>query len=108
MKTTLKIFGFVLVVVAFYSYVGSTVPQKITYPPESADLSEDMTADELAICRNVYTAQLASFNEEPTRATEYLGLGESKRESTLSEPEHAALTVLANLILNLDETLTRS
>lgn len=44
----LKIFIFVLVVLAFYSYVGSTVPQKITYPPETADLSGDLTPVELA------------------------------------------------------------
>ena len=49
MKSSLKIFGFVIVVLAFYSYVGNTVPQKITYPPESADLSADMTPDELAL-----------------------------------------------------------
>lgn len=49
MKSSLKIFAFVIAVLAFYSYVGNTVPQKITYPPESADLSQDMTPDELAI-----------------------------------------------------------
>jgi len=32
MKNTLKIFGFTIMVLLFYSYVGHTVPQKITYP----------------------------------------------------------------------------
>ncbi len=49
MKTGLKIFGFVLAVLAFYSYVGQTVPQKITYPPETTDLSGDLTPTELAV-----------------------------------------------------------
>ncbi len=48
MKTALKIFAFAILVSAFYSYVGQTVPQKITYPPESAELSADMTPIELA------------------------------------------------------------
>ncbi len=47
MKNGLKIFTFVLGVLLFYSYVGQTVPQKITYPPESMDLSGDMTTAEL-------------------------------------------------------------
>jgi len=47
MNTGLKILLFVLAVLAFYSYVGNTVPQKITYPPETAELSGDMTTDEL-------------------------------------------------------------
>ncbi len=48
MKTGLKIFAFAILVSLFYSYVGQTVPQKITYPPESATLSSDMTSVELA------------------------------------------------------------
>lgn len=48
MKDALKIFGFVVLVAAFYSYVGQTVPQKVTYPPESADLSANMSPQELA------------------------------------------------------------
>ncbi|NNF03769.1 MAG: cytochrome c [Rhodothermales bacterium] len=43
-----KIFVFVLLVLAFYSYVGQTVPQKITYPPESTELGGDMTPAQLA------------------------------------------------------------
>jgi mono/diheme cytochrome c family protein len=49
MKSGLKIFGFVIIVLAFYSYVGQTVPQMITYPPETAELSSDMTSEDLAV-----------------------------------------------------------
>lgn len=49
MNTGIKIFLFVIAVLAFYSYVGNTVPQKITYPPETAELNADMTTDELAL-----------------------------------------------------------
>ena len=44
----LKIFIFTILVAAFYSYVGQMVPQKVTYPPEEAEISEDLTPTELA------------------------------------------------------------
>ena len=43
----LKIFIFTILVTLFYSYVGQMVPQKVTYPPEDKELSEDMTTEEL-------------------------------------------------------------
>jgi mono/diheme cytochrome c family protein len=46
-KTTLKIFAFSVVVIAFYSYVGQMVPQKVTYPPEDIEISADLTTDEM-------------------------------------------------------------
>ncbi len=48
MKTSLKIIVFTILVVGFYSYVGQMVPQKITYPPESAEIGSDLTPVELA------------------------------------------------------------
>jgi mono/diheme cytochrome c family protein len=46
-KTVLKIFAFTILVSAFYSYVGQMVPQKITYPPETAELSEELSTEEM-------------------------------------------------------------
>ncbi len=48
MTNVLKIFVFVICVLAFYAYVGLQVPQKITYPPTSTDFAGDMTPLELA------------------------------------------------------------
>lgn len=47
MKGAIKIFGFTVLVVAFYSYVGQMVPQQRTYPPETTELSADMTTEEM-------------------------------------------------------------
>ncbi len=47
MMNALKIFGFTILVAAFYSYVGQMVPQSITYPPEETEIGEDMTTEEL-------------------------------------------------------------
>jgi mono/diheme cytochrome c family protein len=49
MMTALKIFGFTILVVAFYSYVGQMVPQKETYPPEDTEMSADMTTEDLVV-----------------------------------------------------------
>ncbi len=48
MNNAIKIFIFVLLTIAFYSYVGQMVPQKITYPPQSTELSADLTPAQLA------------------------------------------------------------
>lgn len=47
MTTALKIFGFTILVAAFYSYVGQMVPQTVTYPPEETELGASMTTEEL-------------------------------------------------------------
>lgn len=47
MTTALKIFGFTILVAAFYSYVGQMVPQTVTYPPEETELASDMTTEDL-------------------------------------------------------------
>lgn len=47
MKNALKIFGFTILVSAFYSYVGQWVPQKETYPPETLEISNDLTTEEM-------------------------------------------------------------
>ena len=69
-------------------------------------LSRDADDDELAVCRQVYDQQLASFTGSPEKAESYLKHGESKR-AELPPAEHAAFTVLMNMLLNLDEALTR-
>ncbi len=47
MINALKIFGFTILVAAFYSYVGQMVPQAVTYPPEDTEIGSNMTTEEL-------------------------------------------------------------
>lgn len=47
MKNALKLFGFTILVVLFYAYVGQMVPQQRTYPPEELAISEDMDTQEM-------------------------------------------------------------
>ncbi len=47
------------------------------------------------------------YQSDPADAKKSLAIGESPRNSSLPIPEHAAWTLVCNLILNLDETLTQ-
>ena len=59
-----------------------------------------MLADTLATHRTHYAA-------DPEAAKKVLTNGESKAADTLPAPEFAAWTMVANLLLNLDETISR-
>ena len=54
-----------------------------------------------------FNAQLAVFQADPEAALALLATGESGRDESLNPAQHATWTVLASMILNLDETLTR-
>lgn len=47
MPNSLKIFGFTVLVLAFYAYVGQMVPQERDTPPEETELSADMSTEEM-------------------------------------------------------------
>lgn len=47
MPTSLKIFGFTVLVLAFYAYVGQMVPQERDTPLETVELSADMTTEQM-------------------------------------------------------------
>ncbi|HLU47571.1 MAG TPA: DUF1553 domain-containing protein, partial [Planctomycetota bacterium] len=65
-------------------------------------------ADELRheVFAELYESQLAVFRARPERALELLSFGEHPRAANLDPAEHAAWTVIASAILNLDEVLT--
>jgi mono/diheme cytochrome c family protein len=46
-NNALKIFGFTVLVIAFYTYVGQMVPQQRAYPPEQTELSAEMSTEEM-------------------------------------------------------------
>jgi hypothetical protein len=69
--------------------------------------SRQPTADELRIFQTLYDAQSAAYGQNPQAATKLLGVGESPHDGTLNACELAAWTMVANVILNLDETVTK-
>jgi hypothetical protein len=49
---------------------------------------------------------LTFFQSSPKEAPKLLAIGEAARDKTLPAARHAALTMLANILLNLDEAIT--
>ncbi len=63
--------------------------------------------EEVAVLVASYDRQLAEYAQSPTEADKLLKQGASPRDAALNVPEHAALTGVTLILLNLDETLTR-
>ena len=61
---------------------------------------------ERAILRRALAEQRAVYREDPAAATRMLSVGEAPRDPSLAVGEHAAWTMVCNLLLNLDETVT--
>ncbi len=62
---------------------------------------------ELKVLERIHAAQLAHYQAHPDAAGKLLAIGESQLADSLDPPKHAAMTMMANLILNLDETITK-
>jgi len=64
------------------------------------------STDELKILKSAYQSQLDYFNSAPERGAQFLAYGRGFGK-VVHGTELAALTTVASLILNLDETITR-
>jgi Protein of unknown function (DUF1553)/Protein of unknown function (DUF1549)/Planctomycete cytochrome C len=69
--------------------------------------SRSPRAGESVVLRDLLAAQRAEYAAAPDAARALLAHGESPRDERLEIGEHAAWTVIANLLLNLDETIMR-
>ena len=63
--------------------------------------------EELGVLLRQYETHLTEFRQDAESAGRGVAAGESPREEALDVGELAAWTMVANLILNLDETLTK-
>ncbi len=64
--------------------------------------------DELTVLNAALADHLARYATDPDAARAVVSYGESRSHPRLPAPELAAYTLAANLLLNLDETLTRN
>jgi hypothetical protein len=62
---------------------------------------------EAAVLRKVLDEQLATYRKDVQAALKLLKVGEAPRGEKFDAPELAAWSVLASILLNLDETITR-
>jgi hypothetical protein len=65
-------------------------------------------ATERQVLKETYDKQLAKFGANQEAARQAITYGESKPMAELNPAELAAYTMVGNLLLNLDEALTRN
>lgn len=63
--------------------------------------------EEVAILSRALQTARSRFNSSPQSAAKLLEIGDSPRSQQVDEVEHASWTYLCNLVLNLDEAVTR-
>ncbi len=71
-------------------------------------LSRSPEPDELRVAVESLAGHVARYGADPEAATKVISHGESKPPQQIPPSELAAWTLVANMILNLDETLTRN
>jgi hypothetical protein len=69
-------------------------------------LAREPSPVELGPLVNLFQQQQARFRQDAEAAEALLDVGESKSAATLDQASLAAYTVIANLLFNLDETIT--
>jgi hypothetical protein len=85
---------------------GATPAERLTFGFRLAT-SRKPTDKETEVLVRLYDKQLARFKATPEAANKLLAVGDSKRNAKHDAAEHAAYTMTANLILNLDETISK-
>jgi hypothetical protein len=85
---------------------GATPAERAAYGFRLAT-SRKPNAGEAAVLVKVYESELAEFQADADSATKLLSYGAAKRNEALDVHDLAAWTMVANMILNLDETVTK-
>ena len=85
---------------------GLNLEQQLAYAFRLA-LARPPEKKELAILERTYREQKANFAQDRKAAEELISVGESPRPKDMDAVELAAMTGVANVLLNLNETITR-
>jgi hypothetical protein len=86
---------------------GRTTDERITFLYRTL-LSRRPDADELRLVTTNLARQREMYRADPAAARKLVAAGESKPRGVAPPEETAAWTMIANLLLNLDETLNRN
>ncbi len=63
---------------------------------------------ELAVLKQQLESNLMRYRSNPEQAKKLIATGESKPDESIEPAELAAMTLVANTLFNLDETVTRN
>jgi hypothetical protein len=64
-------------------------------------------AKEMAVLLDAYDGHLAEFRKAPESASQLVQVGDTKPDPSLDPVELAAWTMVGNVILNLDEVVSK-
>jgi hypothetical protein len=70
-------------------------------------LVRDPDTSELTVLTTAYNDHLKHYFDKPDQADKLLAVGETKPDDKLNKPELAAFTMIANIVFNLDEAVTK-
>jgi hypothetical protein len=87
---------------------GGATPRERILWSYRAVLSRKPTDGELAVVQQAFEKHLAKYQANPEAAKQAISYGESKVDETLNPAELAAWTMIGNLLLNLDEAVTKN
>ena len=85
---------------------GATLKQQLTHAFRLT-LARPPEAKEIKVLEQTYRVQREQFLHEPRAAEKLLNIGESPHPQALNSVDLAAMTAVANVLLNLSETLTK-
>ncbi|MBI3839405.1 MAG: PSD1 domain-containing protein [Planctomycetia bacterium] len=85
---------------------GATTPERLAFAFRLCTARAPQPK-ELEILTWIFDTQSAKYKQNPAAATKLIGAGESPRPAEMDVSELAAWTALGNVLLNLDETITK-
>src|SRR5712691_10622658 len=85
---------------------GATYPERLAHGFRLATARQPSPA-ELEVLVALFQEHHAHYQTKADEALKLLSIGESKRDESLNPSEYAAMTMLGNLLMNLDETMTK-
>ena len=85
---------------------GKTAQERVTYGYRLTTARHPKPIA-LNILVSAYNEELENFKKNTEAADKFLAVGESKRDESINNAEHAAWTIVASMLLNLDEVITR-
>ncbi len=86
---------------------GTTTDARLTWAWRTV-LSRPPTADELRIATEALSAHRNRYNTDQPAAKKLTSYGESKPDESINVSDLAAWTLIGNMILNLDETVSKN
>ncbi len=86
---------------------GADMPARVRFGYQVV-LGRPPAADELAVITKALERAQARYRTDEASAQKAIGFGDSKPDPKIDAAELAAYTLTANLLLNLDETVTRN